>query len=224
MNRFTQSLVFLFVILTFAACNTGRGSQTGEPQNAGLGADLTNDINSGGVAVDASATQDNNNPKPRGANDPMLSSRRASESVGEESIPQILNRTRNELKVEKEKAVKFEENYTKTQKQLEDIQKEMKSLQNELETTRSERDRMQSKIRDLQERLVTAALRVAESEKESIETKILLERSLKIAADNGLVIDPAVDPPPAPAAKVVANAESRPANEQKPADRAADHK
>lgn len=192
MNHPLRIIIIALAATMASACFSTQGNRPGTPQSSpGAGQDRGGAFDDANSFADASTKQDGAQPSNGIVNNngSLGPSRRPADGSGAESIPQLLARTRSELKSEKERADRAEENYTKTQRQIDDLQKELKAIQNEIETTRSERDRLQAKVRDLQERLVTAALRVVESEKETIETKIQLEKSLKLAADYGLVID-----------------------------------
>lgn len=138
-----------------------------------------------GDAADASKQNGPNNNNIGG----ISPSRRPADGLGEESIPAILARTRNELKSEQERARKAEEAYKIGQKQIEDMQRSLRAATNELEAAKLDRDRAISKIRDLQERLVTAALRIVESERETLQSKIQVEKIIKNAAVHGFVVD-----------------------------------
>lgn len=178
------SIALIIVFSGFAGC---RILQSASNNSASSGDSET------GVA-NASA-QEKGGPQDaiKNQNGAMAPSRRPADGLGAESIPDILRRTQNELKTEAEHARKLEESYSNAQKQIDEFQRSIRATTNELEAVKIERDRAFSKVHDLQERLISAALRVAESEKDTIQTRIQLEQLIKIAATHGVIFEESPD-------------------------------
>lgn len=193
--------IALSLLMSLGACNAmqrgGVFEQANNKNNSNNNNSGSNGDNDGpSVAANAGAsTQDRGNPlDSRAQGNPLSPNRRPADGLGDESIPAILARTRNELRNEQERSRKAEEAYSTSQKQIEELQRSLRASNNELEAAKLERDRALGKIRDLQDRLVTAALRVVESERESLQSKILLEKAVKHAAMLGIVVDPNAEP------------------------------
>jgi len=117
-------------------------------------------------------------------------SRRPESSLDPENIPQLLAKTRAELEAEREKNRHVDENLIKAQTQLADLRAIQTNTNKELDASRAERDKLQAKVRELQERLVTAALRIAGAERDTLEAKIAYEKAVAAAADGGVIVEP----------------------------------
>lgn len=212
------TLLILLFIATGASCNLARRDASYPDGSQEM------DVNSGAVhpngASDASAKMQDasGNGVKSDTSNTLNPSRRPADGLGQESIPQLLARTRNDLRTEQDKSRKALEDLTVAEKRVADLLKTQRELQTENDTLRLERDRGVSRIRDLQERLVTAGLSVVENEKTSLGIQIKIEQIVRAAAQRGVIIDindPANSPPQsAPAAAATPDhsvAASRPA-------------
>jgi hypothetical protein len=106
-----------------------------------------------------------------------------------ESIPQILARTRDQLQSEVTKNLQLTESLQRANTRVAELETSSKNASKDAEGLRAEKEKLLSKVRELQERLVTAALRIASSEKETLEVKIAYERAVATAAEGGILLD-----------------------------------
>jgi hypothetical protein len=139
-----------------------------------------------------SAAAAGENRKNAAADDPKLEpARRPDGSQEALTIPQLLAKTRADLDAERERAKRAEEALVRAQTDNVELRAQAARSGKEMESARGEREKLQTKVRELQEKLVTAALRIASSEKETLESKIAFEKALADAADAGVILDPA---------------------------------
>jgi hypothetical protein len=116
-------------------------------------------------------------------------SRKAGAHKDGESIPQILARTRDQLQTEVAKNLQLTESLQRANTRIAELDASVKSGSKDTESLRAEKEKLQAKVRELQERLVTAALRIASTEKEMLEVKIAYERAIATAAESGILLD-----------------------------------
>lgn len=126
----------------------------------------------------------------KSTNDETLgAARKAVNHKDGDSIPQILAKTREQLQQEVTKNLQLTESLQRSNARIVELDNAGKNSVKELEVMRIEREKLQSKIRELQERLVTAALRIASAEKETLEVKIAYEKAVTTAAESGVLLD-----------------------------------
>lgn len=139
------------------------------------------DPDSGLASTKTSATQ---------ADDGSLApARRAGAHADGDSIPQMLARTREQLQVEARRNLELAESLKRAQSRIAELEASVKINVKDVDDLKLEKDKLAVKVRELQERLVSAALRVASAEKETLEVKIAYEKAVALAAEHGVLVE-----------------------------------